>query len=84
MFRFDLDTGKQHDNHSNGATHAVVMPLVQPCLKKGYQLFTDNYYTSQALGEALFARQTTIVGAMQVKHVGFPQRLKNPKGMLNL
>lgn len=81
MCQFELYTGKANDDQGNGATHAVVMRLVEPFLDQGYQLFTDNYYTSQALAEALVARQTALVGTVQAKRVGFPDRLKNVKAM---
>lgn len=70
------------DKHGNSSTHAVVMHLAESDLDQGYQLFTDKYYLSQALAEALFARQTALVGTVQAKCVGFPQRLKNTNAVL--
>ena len=79
--RFDLYTGRQDNDGIHGATHQVVMNLIDPYLDQGYHLFTDNFYTSHDLAESLIDRSTALVGTVQSKRRGFPDRLKNVKEM---
>ena len=72
--RFEIYTGHQTDpNNEHGATHQVVMRLMEPYLNQGYQLFTDNFYTSHSLAETLLNKDTALVGKVQAKRRGFPE-----------
>lgn len=57
MYRFQVYTGKEHENQEVYSavpddaknltkTERIVVHLMQPLLDKGYQLYTDNFYTS--------------------------------------
>ena len=43
----------------------VCMTLLQPYFKKGYNVTTDNYFTSLKLAEELKQRKTTILGTIR-------------------
>ena len=72
--RFEIYTGHQTDpNNEHGATNQVVMRLMEPYLNLGYQLLTDNFYTSHSLAETLLNKDTALVGKVQAKRRGFPE-----------
>ena len=50
----------------------VVMHLLERYLHKGYHLFTDRYYTSVPLAQALQHAQTTFTGTAQRDRVDLP------------
>ena len=50
---------------------------MQPYERQGYQLFTDNFYTSHTLARTLKDRQTGLVGTVNSNRRGFPAQLKN-------
>ena len=56
----------------------VVMHLMQPCLNRGHHLFTDRYYTSIPLVQALQEQQTTFTGTCIRNRVGLPPNIRNP------
>ena len=71
--RFEIYTGHQTDpNNEHGATHQVVMRLMEHYLNQGYQQFTDK---------TLWNKDTALVGTVQAKRRGFPERLKDLKQM---
>ena len=46
---FDVYTGKDTSSatmHAHGLAYSIVMKLVQSYLKKGYIIYTDNFYSS--------------------------------------
>ena len=45
---------------------------MEPCLNKGYHLFTDNWYNSVSLTEFMSKRNTYITGTLRV------DRKRNP------
>ena len=54
--------------------HGVVMDLMRQCnmLNKGYQLFTDNFYTKPALAEVLLKAGTLWTGTVRAHSKGLP------------
>ena len=56
----------------------VVMHLMQPYLNRGHHLFTDRYYTSIPLVQALQEQQTSFTGTCIRNRVGLPPNIPNP------
>lgn len=52
-------------------TH-VVMKLMEPLFLKGYNVTTDNFFTSKELAEALLAKRTTLTGTVRVNRRCLP------------
>ncbi|XP_008181189.1 piggyBac transposable element-derived protein 4-like [Acyrthosiphon pisum] len=59
-----------------GISGAVVKTLIAPYLNKGYNLYTDNWYTSPILAQYLYKKKTTITGTVRKNRRGMPE-LKN-------
>ncbi|XP_047132681.1 piggyBac transposable element-derived protein 4-like [Hydra vulgaris] len=57
--------GKDENRVENLGTH-VVMSLIEPYLGRGYNVTTDNFFTSVDLATKLLQKKTSIVGT--VKH----------------
>ena len=56
----------------------VVMHLIDPYLDKGHHLFTDRYYTSIPLADALKARSTAFTGTCNKNRMGLPAAIRGP------
>ncbi|XP_047487916.1 piggyBac transposable element-derived protein 4-like isoform X1 [Penaeus chinensis] len=52
-------------------------------LDKGYQLYTDNWYSSPTLFHYLQARKTTAVGTVRVNRKGMPSGLQASRGHID-
>ena len=79
IWNFELYTGQHIPPGPNGLTYDLVIRLLEPLLDQGYTLFTDNYYTSQALATTLLQCNTHLVGTVRSNRTGFPAALKNTK-----
>ena len=55
----------------------VVMHLMQPYLHKGHHVYTDHYYSSIPLAQALLEEGTTFTGTMMKNRVGLPDVIRN-------
>ena len=55
------------------------MKLMQPYLHQGYHLYFDNFYTSFALVNDLFALGVPSCGTVGINRKGMPESLKNVK-----
>ena len=60
-------------------TSRIVFTLMDPLLGKGYCLYTDNYYTSPALADALAEHETDTVGTVRVVRKDVPRKVKESK-----
>lgn len=54
----------------------IVVFLLSKLIKKGYHLFTDNFFTSERLAKYLFERQTLLTGTLRPNR-GAPPQLRN-------
>lgn len=59
-----------------GISGGVVKTLIAPYLNKGYNLYTDNWYTSPILSQYLLKKKTTLTGTVKKNRRGMPP-LKN-------
>ncbi|XP_073533062.1 uncharacterized protein [Phyllobates terribilis] len=62
----------------------VVMKLLDPFLKKGRNVTTDNYFTSVKLAKQLKTKGTTIVGTLNKTRREVPKEIKSMKEELQL
>ena len=56
----------------------VVMDVIEPYLDKGYHCFTDRYYSSVPLVQALQERQTTFTGTIMKNRADLPDPIRLP------
>lgn len=73
------------DNYKGGRSGCVVMTLKRLYLEKGYNLFTDNFYTSPTLCQLLLFKNTNLCGTVKSNRQGMPRfevkkKLKNSPG----
>ena len=57
----------------------IVIELTKFLEKKGYAIFTDNFYTSSQLTDYLFSRDTYLCGTVRTNRKGFPKPLVKSK-----
>ena len=78
MYNFDVYCGANSSEqpHPKGLAYGVVMKLLQPCLKKGYTVYMDNFYSGTELFKDLLAMDTLCSGTLRVNRKNFPQCLK--------
>ena len=75
VLHVELHAGKDFPIHGDhGQAHAVVMDLMSKChlLNKGYQLFTDNFYTKPVHAQMLSDGDTLLTGMIQVNTKDLP------------
>ena len=68
---FNIYTGKD-DNTEQGLTFNVVMELLEPFVFQGYEVFTDNYYSSPTLFDALLNIGICATGTLRTNRIGVP------------
>jgi len=60
------------DTQQLSKTEKIVVHLIEPLLDKGYQVYTDNYYTSVNLYSYLDAHATGCCGMVRGSRVLHP------------
>ncbi|XP_062579768.1 piggyBac transposable element-derived protein 4-like [Saccostrea cucullata] len=72
---------RQQDNPRSvhGVGYDVIMQLIQPYLYRHHQVVCDNYFSSPALCDALFASDTYMTGTVRVCRKGMPRSLRGLK-----
>eukprot|EP00117_Sycon_ciliatum_P021093 scpid39166/ scgid18602/ PiggyBac transposable element-derived protein 4 len=78
LFNFKIYTGRDQPGQvEHGLAHNIVIELMQPLSGQGYQLYTDNFYTSPGLFSDLRDNHNTVAaGTCQTNRRGFPDVLK--------
>ena len=56
----------------------VVMHVMEPYFSKGHHVYTDRYYSSIPLAQALLQQDTKFTGTMIKNRVGLPDVIRNP------
>lgn len=72
-----LYEGKVANRPETNQAFNVCKELMEPLLKKGYNLCTDNFYTSFQLAEYLLANKTTLVGTLRKNKAEIPPELNS-------
>ena len=82
IYTFSIYCGANSTDHAHpkGLAYDVVFKLLEPCLHKGYSVYTDNYYSSPVLFEDLLAAGTTATGTIRTNRKHFPKILKRASG----
>ncbi|XP_064079451.1 piggyBac transposable element-derived protein 4-like [Macrobrachium nipponense] len=60
-------------------SNRIVSSLIDPLLNKGYCLYTEDFYTSPTLADALADEKTDIVGTVRVTRKDVPAKIKGTK-----
>ena len=78
IYTFDVYCGANSTTAatSNGVAYGVVFKLIEPCLRKGYTVYMDNYYSSPLLYKDLLDAGTTASGTLRSNRRNFPKSLK--------
>ena len=72
---FNIYTGKRSTESSEqGLCFDMVMELVAPFEFQGYALFTDNYYSSPSLCDALLEVEIRATGTLRTNRTGVPDK----------
>jgi hypothetical protein len=76
-YNFDVYFGKNAEVVKNnlGLSSKVVIELTKPLEMKGYQVYTDNFYTSPQLADYLYGRNTYLRGTVRTNSKGYPKDL---------
>ena len=82
VYRLQVYTGKNIDasNPNIGLSSRVCMELISG-LPEGLKLFTDNYYTSPELYQALYKKGYNCCGTVRTHRKEFPEDLIITKNM---
>ena len=79
-YRFEVYTGRDNASQPDtGLTHNVVMRLIAGLEHQGYEVYTDNFYTSPGLLKSLTDLGIDLTGTCQVKRRGVPAAMQNVK-----
>ena len=62
-----------------GKTGAIVVNLMEHLLGKGYQLYLDNWYTSEAIFRYLLQNNTVAAGTVKKNRMKLPETFKSTK-----
>lgn len=69
---FNVYVGKAEKYSGDGLAHDVVMKLLQPYWFQGYEVFVDNFYTSQILFQHLLSVEVCATGTLRTDRRGVP------------
>ena len=76
IYRMQIYTGKNADSDSSvGLCSRVVLDLMSGLEREGFDLYTDNYYTSPILYKSLYEKGINACGTMRPNRRGFPPEL---------
>ena len=73
LLHFEVYEGKEDDPSESGATYDTVIRMVQPYQGQQLVLYTDNWFTSPTLMNALQARGIRFCGSVRSNRKGMPK-----------
>lgn len=76
LLHFEVYEGKEDDPSESGATYDTVIRMVQPYQGQQLVLYTDNWFTSPTLMNALKARGIRLCGSVRNNRKGMPKIAK--------
>ena len=82
LLHFEVYEGKEEDPSESGATYDTVVRMIQPYQNQQLILFTDNWFTSPALLNALQERGIRLCGSVRSNRKGLPKI--DPKAIKSL
>jgi len=76
-YNFDVYVGKNAEvvNENLGLASKVVIALTKTIEMKGYEIYTDNFYTSPHLADYLYQRRTYLCGTLRTNRKDYPKAL---------
>lgn len=77
MLHFEIYEGKENDPSESGATYDTVIRMTQQYQNQQLVLFTDNWFTSPTLMNALKQRGIRMCGSVRSNRKGMPRISKN-------
>jgi hypothetical protein len=77
LLHFEIYEGKEDDPSESGATYDTVIRMTQPYQNQQLILFTDNWFTSPTLMNALQQRGIRMCGSVRSNRKGMPKIPKN-------
>lgn len=72
---YEMYTGKK-DHSPKGATHDVVMRMLDGYTDEGHHIYVDSYYSSPTLFDDLYVRQTGACGTVRKNRKGMPTEIR--------
>jgi hypothetical protein len=72
LLRFEIYEGKEEDPSAEGATYDTVIRMTQPYQNQQLVLFTDSWFTSPTLLNALQQRGIRLCGSVRSNRRGMP------------
>jgi len=77
---FSVYTGKASQEHvettlNQGMSTGVVLKLTEALWNRGYRVYTDNFYTSPQLAQALWEKEMHLVGTIRTNRKGWPKEV---------
>lgn len=75
-----LGKHEAHERQGRPLAQDVVLKLTDVVKNKGYQVTTDNFFTSVETAKLLLERKTTMVGTLRANSKGIPSDLKKSLG----
>ncbi|KAK3590559.1 hypothetical protein CHS0354_008489 [Potamilus streckersoni] len=76
-YNFDVYVGKNAKivNGNLGLSSKVVIALAKPIEMKGYEIYTNNFFTSPHLADYLYQRKTYLCGTVRTNRKDYPKAL---------
>ena len=72
VYRIQIYTGRGVESDvTTGLCSSVVLDRVEGLEQDGFHLFTDNYYTSPQLAQALYKKGINTCGTVRTNRKGF-------------
>jgi hypothetical protein len=72
LLQFEVYEGKEQHPSALGATHDTVMRMIEEYEHQQHVLFTDSWFTSPALLDALKEKRTRVCGSVRRNRKGMP------------
>jgi transposase IS4-like protein len=73
LLHFEVYEGKEEDPSESGATYDTVIRMIQPYQNQQLILFTDSWFTSPSLMNALAAKGIRMCGSVRSNRKGLPK-----------
>jgi Transposase IS4 len=72
LLSFEVYEGKQNQSSEYGSTYDLMLHMTEPYQYQQYILFTDNWFTSPTVANALLQRGIRLCGSVKSNRIGMP------------